>query len=175
MIGIDRHLVVLGCGIVATAILAFGGGAATATWLVAAPALCAPPAPAAGTGGDAAQAATVPAHSEQAPVIPLADTPDGNQPAPASDPHAAARGAAFRVQVGDFLDEDTAGAIAGHLAGRGYQASVQTRTDRTGVVWYAPVVGAYKDRGIAVEAAREVARRAGLDARVVALNKDDAS
>ena len=175
MIGIDRHLVVLGCGLVATAMLAFGGGLATATWLATAPALCEPP-PGAGQSGDAGQAAARAAQETVAAAVEFADDmPGGSQPAPAPGLRTVTGGAAFQVQVGSFLDQEVAGAIAVHLAGRGYQASVETRTDRTGLVWYAPVIGAYDKRGIAAEAAREVARRVGLAARVVPVATDDVS
>ena len=59
MARINRHLVVLGCGLLATAVLAYGGGLATAAWLAAAPALCEPPPPAARE--DAGRAAGEPA------------------------------------------------------------------------------------------------------------------
>jgi len=81
----------------------------------------------------------------------------------------------FHVQIGSFLDGAAADAIAARLAERGYQAGVAKRTDRAGIVWHAPVVGVYESRGAAVEAAREVGRRVGLDARVVALARDPAS
>ena len=61
MARINRHLVVLGCGLLATAVLAYGGGLATAAWLAAAPAWCEPPSPAAREDGDAGRAAGEPA------------------------------------------------------------------------------------------------------------------
>lgn len=171
MIAIDRHLVVLGCGLMATAMLAYGGGLATAAWLGESARLCEPASPSA---GDAGHAVTEPVRSETAAVTSQVDNPDGAGSAPVPGPRAPIAGAVFHVRVGSFLDQQTAGAIANRLAGRGYQASVEIHTDRTGVVWYAPEVGAYKEREIAVEAAREVAQRAGVGAHVVALAEDDA-
>lgn len=175
MAGINRHLVVLGCGLLATAVLAYGGGLATATWLAAPPARCEPLSPAAREDGDGGQAAGEPAGGDKLIASSLSDTPGGNHAAPVPGPRAAAGKAVFHVQVGSFLDQRAAGTIAAHLAERGYQASVETRADRTGTVWYAPVVGAYGDHGVAVEAAREVARRAGMAAQVVALTSRGAS
>ena len=169
MAGINRHLVVLGCGLLATAVLAYGGGLATAAWLAAAPAWCEAPPPAAHEDGGPGRAADEPAGAGVTAARAAADSPGGDRTAPVPGPRAAAEKARFQVQVGSFIDQQAAGAIAVHLAERGYLASVETRADRTGAVWYAPVVGAYDDHGIAVEAAREVTRRAGMGARVVAL------
>lgn len=169
MAGINRHLVVLGCGLLATAVLAYSGGLATAAWLATPPARCELPSPAAREDGDAGRAAGEPAGGGGTTAGAGDDGPGGEQTAPVPGPRAAAEKARFHVQVGSFIDRQAAGAIAVHLAERGYPASVETRADRTGAVWYAPVVGAYGDHGIAVEAAREVARRAGMDAHVVAL------
>ena len=60
MIGINRHSVVLGCGLVLTAMLAFSGGLATATWLASSPGAGEPPTPAASAEGEAAQKTTSP-------------------------------------------------------------------------------------------------------------------
>lgn len=175
MAGIDRHLVVLGCGLLATAVLAYGGGLATAAWLAVAPARCEPLPPAAREDGDGGQPASEPAGGDKLIAGSLTGTSSGNQAAPVPGPRAAAGKAVFHVQVGSFLDQQAAGAIAARLAERGYQASVETRADRSGTVWYAPVVGAYDEHGTAVEAAREVARRAGMAAHVVALTPGGAS
>jgi cell division septation protein DedD len=179
MAGIDRHLVVLGCGLVGTATLAFVAGLATASWPVAAPAQCsAPLPPESATGSDDTEAG----HSDgqQAVVGARVDARESSTAAaplerPAPIPPAPAGGGAFRVQVGSFLDQQAAAAVAARLASRGYLASVEPRKDRTGLVWYAPVVGAYAERAVAVVAAREVAQRVGLDARVVAVAKGNAS
>jgi cell division septation protein DedD len=166
MFGIDRHLLVLGCGLVAIALLAFGGGLATGTWLTAEPVPGETHSPNDGQGGLSQPTATARAPADGASAPDSVGAPSGGDVVPAGGPPAAVGDAAFQVQVGNFLDQQAAGAIAAHLADRGYRPSVETRTDRTGVVWYAPVVGAYDDRGVATEAAREVARRVGLAAQV---------
>lgn len=170
MAGANRHLVVLGCGLLATAALAYGGGLATATWLAESPSWCEPASPTARETDDAGRAASRPVGGSGPTTGAGGDGASGERVVPG--PRAAAEQARFQVQVGSFIDRQTAGAIAGHLAERGYLASVETRADRTGTLWYAPVVGAYDDHGVAVEAAREVVRRAGMGARVVALAPD---
>ena len=165
MAGLERHLVVLGCGLVGVTVLAFGSGFAAGSWLVApvarsaevGPVASAPDCPAAmgsnASAGDlgGAGAALVGAGGEAQAVAAV----------PAGKP-------GIRVQVGSFLDPQAAGAVAGRLGESGYQAVVERRTDAAGGAWFAPVLGVYGDRVAAETAALEVVRRTGLAPRLVA-------
>ena len=169
MAGLDRHLVVLGCGLACVTVLAFGSGFAAASWLAV---------PAAGSG-EAAAAAAAPTGDCPAMAQPSAAARAADAGAGAAQPVAGAQAEAaeaavaagvpgIRVQVGSFLDPQAAGAIAGLLSESGYQAVVERRTDAAGGAWFAPVLGVYGDRAVAAAAALDVVRRTGLAPRLVA-------
>ena len=167
----DRHLVVLGCGLVGVMLLAFGSGFAAASWFTAAPPRL---------SGVAAMAATPAGDCPASPVLPASTHAAGNPGADAAEaptaamadagaiPTKPAGAAGIRVQVGNFLDPRAAGAVTERLNESGYQAVIEQRTDASGSSWYAPVLGVYDERADAAEAALEVARQTGLEPRLVA-------
>ena len=166
MAGLDRHLVVLGCGLACVTVLAFGSGFAAASWLAVPPARLGE-APAA----TVAPASDCPVSAEPSAPARAADAGAELQRSAADLPAEAAAPAGkagIRVQVGSFLDPQAAGAIAGRLGERGYQAVVERRMGAAGVAWFAPVLGVYGDRAVAAAAALDVVRRTGLEPRLVA-------
>jgi cell division protein FtsN len=176
MTSVDRHLVVIGCGLAATALLVFAGGAVTTLWLVRAPAVSMPsvPVPAAGTEalapvGPAPPEAAAAAAEDPPAISAPASGARGSVSEPAPLLPAPAGAAMFSLRFGSFLDPQAAGTVAAQLAARGYPVSVAAWPDGAGLVWHAPQVGSFADHREAVGAARDVAQRVGLTARVVRL------
>lgn len=170
MVGFDRHLVVLGCGLVCITALAFGSGFAAAAWLAAPPSQSME---AVATASMPARDCSASAKSAAASPDTGADAADDATQAPAGAQAATvaaapATGPGVRVQVGSFLDPQAAGAIAERLEESGYQAVVERRMDAAGGAWFAPVLGVYGDRAVAAAAALDVVRRTGLEPRLVA-------
>jgi cell division septation protein DedD len=164
--GIDRHLAVIGCGLIAAAGLGFAAGGVTTLALMAAPratlevelptsALA--PLVAAEPGPPPAAPATRPAVLEPAA-------------APSSAPVAAT--GSFVLQVGSFLDPAAAAVLVAQLEAAGYSAALAATTDRAGRTWHAAQAGSFQRRGDAQAAAIELERRLGLAATIVALGAD---